>query len=175
LISKDVSDEKGDLAYHFRDGFPVAYIFAKDAMADEDDIDGLSTTISHEILEMIADPGVNLLAAQPPPGRARNVRIFSYEVCDPVEANSYKKRGVAVCDFVYPEWFEPEHEANEMQMDYLGVVSSPFQLAPGGYVDRLIHNKWKTIWGPTAKKKPTASRHRLTVRSSGRGNRKATP
>ena len=70
LIIKDESDEKGDMGYHFRDGYPVAYIFAKDSMADINDIDGLSSTISHEILEMIADPGVNLLAAQPPPGRA---------------------------------------------------------------------------------------------------------
>ena len=165
LIVKDQSDEAGDLGYHFRDGYPLAYIFARDSMAGGAGIDGLSTTISHEILEMIADPGVNLLAACPPPDRSRkSPQIFSYEACDPVEANSYRKLGVAVSNFVFPEWFEPEHRPGEMAMDFLGVTDAPFKLAPGGYVDLLVDGKWKTQWGPLARRKPKAARHRLAAR-----------
>jgi len=169
LVIKDSSDEAGDLGYHFREGYPVAYVFAKDSMSDGAGIGGLTSTVSHEILEMIADPGVNLLAAQPPPEKSRRAtRLFSYEVCDPVEANSYRKKGVSVSNFVLPEWFEPEHKPREMKMDFLGVVDSPFELAPGGYVDMFKNGKWKTLWGPEAKKKPASARHRLNARKAKR-------
>ncbi|MGH9762019.1 MAG: hypothetical protein ACREDR_41595, partial [Blastocatellia bacterium] len=157
--------------YHFRaDGYPQAYIFATEAMAGGAGIKGLSTTLSHEILEMIADPGVNLSAAQPPKNARGKTRLFAYEVCDPVEANYYKKNGVWVCDFVLPEWFEHEHQPGEMKMDFFKAVNAPFQIAPNGYADVFEGGKWVTRWGKEAttkgKKKAARGRHRFEVRTS---------
>jgi len=71
-----------------------------------------------------------------------------------------------VSNFVFPEWFEPEHEDGVMKMDYLGLLDGPFKIAPGGYLDVLRNGKTRTIWGEEAKRKKT--RHRLQRRTSTR-------
>src|SRR5262245_40353924 len=164
IKDKATEEDEGCLGYHFVNGLPVTYVFAKDDIAEHGEF---SSTISHEVLEMLADPGVNLYAQgfyRDKAGRRREAFI-PYEVCDPVESSLYKIDGVKVCNFVLPEWFEPEHEDGEMKMDYLGVVDSPFQLASGGYTDVLRNGKTKTIWGEEAKKK--RARHRLKRRQAG--------
>ena len=165
VIIKDKAEEEdeGYLGYHFVNGLPVTYVFAKDDIAERGEF---SSTVSHEVLEMLADPGVNLYAQgfyRDKAGRRREA-FMPYEVCDPVESSVYKVDGVEVCNFVLPEWFEPEHEDGEMKMDHLGILDGPFQLAPGGYTDVLRNGKTKTIWGEKAK--PKRARHRLQMRQS---------
>ena len=120
--------------------------------------------MSHEILEMVADPGANLYAAGFVRDRADRKRgaLVSYEVCDPVESITYKIAGVPVSNFVLPEWFEPEHEDGSLKMDYRGRLNGPFQLAPGGYVDYLRDGKLRTIWGVNTRRKK--ARHRFARR-----------
>jgi hypothetical protein len=164
VIIKDVSDEAGDLGYHFINGLPITYVFAKDDMANGAGLDGLSTTLSHELLEMLADPGVNIYSQgfYFDKGGRRHPAFVSYEVCDAVEEASYDIGGVKVSDFVMPEWFEPEHKPGEMKMSFCGEIDSPFQLAQGGYIDVIANGRIKTLWGQSAKRK--ALRHRLTAR-----------
>jgi hypothetical protein len=155
------AEEKGYLGYHFVKGLPVTYVFAMDDIAAQGEF---SSTLSHEVLEMLADPDVNLFAQgfyRDKAGR-RHSAFMPYEVCDPVEASLYKIDGVKVSNFVLPEWFEPEHEDGLMKMDYLGVLDGPFMLAPGGYIDVLRNGKTKTVWGVKAKRKKV--RHRLNRR-----------
>ena len=164
MIKDRAADEDdGFLGYHFVDGLPVTVIFAKDDISERGEF---SSTLSHELLEMISDPGVNLysLGYYRDKAERRHKAFIPYEVCDPVEANTYKIDGVPVANFVLPEWFEPEHQDGVMQMDYLGVLDSPFKLAPGGYIDAYWNGKTKTIWGDKTKRKK--KRHRLTGRSS---------
>lgn len=161
LKDKAGEEDEGYLGYHFVDGLPVTYVFARDDIATQGEY---SSTLSHEILEMLADPDVNLYANgfyRDKAGRRRSAFI-PYEVCDPVESSLYKIDGVKVCDFVLPEWFEPEHKDGELKMDYLGLVDSPFTLAEGGYTDVLINGKTKTIWAEKARRKKV--RHRMRRR-----------
>jgi hypothetical protein len=163
IKDRSADEDAGFLGYHFVDGLPVTVIFAEDDIAERGEY---SSTLSHELLEMISDPGVNLYSLgyyRDKAGR-RHKAFIPYEVCDPVEANTYKIDGVVVSNFVLPEWFEPEHEDGAMQMDHLGVLDSPFQLAPGGYIDSFWNGKTKTIWGEKTKKKKV--RHRLTGRQN---------
>lgn len=157
-------EDKGFLGYHFVDGLPVTYVFAKD---DIDENGEFSSTLSHEILEMLADPDANLYAQGffRDKGGRRHRAFVSYEVCDPVEASFYKIDGVRVSNFVLPEWFEPEHKDDDMKMDYMGELNGPFQLARGGYLDLLRNGKPKTIWGEKAKRNKV--RHRMHRRVSG--------
>ena len=163
VIIKDraTAEDEGYLGYHFVDGLPVTYVFARDDIAEKGEF---SSTLSHEILEMLADPDVNLYAQgfyRDKAGR-RHSAFMPYEVCDPVEAGAYKIDGVKVSNFVLPEWFEPEHRDGDMKMDFRGEVDGPFMLAPGGYTDVFRNGKTKTIWGEKAKKKRV--RHRMRRR-----------
>ncbi|HVS20598.1 MAG TPA: hypothetical protein VHD88_02055 [Pyrinomonadaceae bacterium] len=159
VIIKDTAGKGGYLRYHIKNGKPITYIFAKD-IADSGEY---TTTLSHELLEMIADPGVNLYAiGKFRDGGRRRSGLFGMEVCDPVESNYYKIYGVRVSDWVRPEWFEPEHKKSQMKMDYMGVIDAPFMLADGGYADVLAGSRWHTLRGRKANVKRV--RHRAQAR-----------
>jgi hypothetical protein len=153
----------GDLGYHIEGGKPVGYIFAKDDIEATGEFKEYTSTLSHELLEMIADPNVNLYAA----GKFRvksksRVGFYALEVCDPVQENYYKVDGVRVQDFVLPEWFEQFHRKGAMKMDHMGVIDAPFTLAEGGYTEVFSKGRWHSLTGPQAK--PKRKRHRLLVR-----------
>ena len=155
-------DEADDtfIGYHFRDnGYPEAFIFAKPDMADDKSI---SETLSHEVLEMLIDPSVNLYAYRPGNGR-RPDRGYFYEVCDAVQCHHYRIDGVKVCDFVYPEWFEHSWPKGSRKFDHLGLLDRPFQILPGCYMDIYEAGVGdRTLWGkhPIKRRK----RHRKGVR-----------
>src|SRR5580693_9213309 len=82
VVFKDTSDVEGDLGYHLDDkGIPTAYVFMQDCV-ENGDLTG-SICFSHEVLEMLVDPTINKQANS-------GSGIWSYEVADPVEGNSYK-------------------------------------------------------------------------------------
>jgi hypothetical protein len=126
----DDADQAGALGYHdlTRTGMPLGKVFAKTTIAEG----GLWTvTFSHELLEMLADPNINLCAFD-----EVNRRLYAYEVCDAVEADAlgYKIDGVTVSDFVLPSWFEPVHVTKGERFAFKSKVTRPFQLLPGGYI-----------------------------------------
>src|SRR5436305_1529052 len=138
LVVLDTSDEANALGYHdlTPDGLPLGKAFAKtDQMVGAH----LSVTISHELLEMLGDPDINLLAPD------EHGRIYAYEDCDAVEADEigYEIDGVLVSDFVYPSWFVPSMaHVKGMKFDHKGHVSKPFELAKGGYIS------YTDVWPP---------------------------
>jgi hypothetical protein len=160
-----VRDHAADdaLGYHIEGGKPVGYIFAKDDIEATGEFKEYTSTLSHELLEMIADPNVNLYAAGPYRVKgASRIGFYALEVCDPVQENYYLIDGVRVQDFVLLEWFEQYHKKGAMKTDYMGVVDAPFKLAPGGYTEVFSKGRWHSLTGPQAK--PKRVRHRLRVR-----------
>jgi hypothetical protein len=96
-------------------------------------------TLSHELLEMLADPWINWCAI------GGDGQIYALEVADPVEADNlgYEIDGVLVSDFVTPAWFEPT-EAD--RMDFKRHLSKAGELAPGGYISVLDPQKgWTQV------------------------------
>jgi hypothetical protein len=87
----------------------------------------VSSTLSHEVLEMFVDPNCNLWAHD------GNESVYSLEVCDPVEAPTYTVSGVSVSNFVTPSWFDPLAPAGA-QFDKLGKLTAGFSVLPGGYM-----------------------------------------
>lgn len=86
----------------------------------------VSSVLSHEVLEMFIDPNCNLWSSD---GKGS---IFTFEVCDPVEAPTYVVNGVSVSNFVTPAWFDPQ--AKGVPFDKLGLLTAPFEILKGGYV-----------------------------------------
>jgi len=87
----------------------------------------VSSVLSHEVLEMYVDPNCNLWANN------ANGEVYSYEVCDPVEAPTYVVDGVSVSNFATPAWFDPL-AGSTAQFDKLGLLKAAFSMLKGGYV-----------------------------------------
>lgn len=131
----------GALGYHTMDPLIRGVVLA-DA--------GFSVTLSHECLEMAADPTADRWVTMP------DGRRIAVEVCDPVEADTYaipvtilgETRNVRVSNFVTPAWFETENPTG-LPLDYLGTKTlPPFGMTPGGYVV-VMDQQGNTddIWG----------------------------
>jgi hypothetical protein len=126
----DDADQAGALGYHdlTKAGQPLGKVFARTTL---DDGGQWTVTFSHELLEMLADPNINLCAFDENAGR-----LYAYEVCDAVEADElgYKIDNVLVSDFVLPGWFEPLHVGKGEKFAFKSNVTGPFHLLPGGYI-----------------------------------------
>jgi hypothetical protein len=95
--------------------------------------DAWSVTLSHEILELIADPfGNRLIAAAHPVNRDQRVK-YLLEVCDPCQAVWYPVNGVPVSDFYGPRYFDPV-EAMQGRYSFTGEIERPLQILEGGYL-----------------------------------------
>src|SRR5262249_22163409 len=130
----DDDSQAGALGYPARsaDGRPCGFVFAK--ACREQGVDW-RTALSHELLEMLADPLVNL-AAQ---GVYHDHDVlFALEVCDPVAGETYDITGVPVADFVLPSWFVSGSIDDQVLVDYLGRLADPLTLAPTGHASSFL-------------------------------------
>jgi hypothetical protein len=127
LVLIDSSDQADYLGYHdlTPSGRAQSKVFCKGLGSK------WTVTASHEILEMIADRYVNKIAVLELPNGG--MRLYSIEVCDPVQEQTYFIDGTEVANFVTEAWFYPAHR-KWSQYDFLKKLSAPFTLAPGGYI-----------------------------------------
>src|SRR2546425_3268010 len=117
LAILDNSDQAGALGYHdlTNEGLPLGKVFAGSDVAYGYQ---WSVTASHELLEMLADPDINLTVfVEPKVGQGT---LYAYEVCDACEADEfgYKIDSTLVSDFVYPAWFESFRKRGSTPFDH---------------------------------------------------------
>jgi len=172
LTILDDSDQAGALGYHdlTPDGMPLGKVFAGTDLRYGN---SWSVTASHELLEMLADPNINLTVFVQNANTTGT--LYAYEVCDACEADSqgYKIGNVLVSDFVYPAWFEDFRSQGSTQFDQTNHIQSPLELLPGGYIG-IFNVTDGTGWTQlTAEKKPTETLSRGNVGS--RRERRRTP
>jgi hypothetical protein len=107
--------------------------FTRQPLALVEASDTWSVTLSHEILEMIADPyGNRLVAAAHPLDPNQRVR-YLVEVCDPCQTMWYPVNGVPVSDFCTPRYFDPV-SVDRSRYSYTGAIQYPLEILEGGYV-----------------------------------------
>jgi hypothetical protein len=129
----DNTDQAAFLGYHdvTNAGLPLGKAFA-----ETDKMFGFNWTItaSHELLEMLVDPDINLTVLVQNDNTAG--RLYSYEICDPCEADQYAYEidGVMVSDFIFPAWFQSFQNPGNVQYDVTQQITQPFQLVSGGYI-----------------------------------------
>jgi hypothetical protein len=162
MVFLDNADQAGALAYHdlTPDGMPEAKVFVKTTL---DNKDLVSVSASHELVEMLVDPAINLMTTGPDPKT-----MYAYESADPVEELSFKVNGIPMTDFVYPAYFEAFHKAGSARFDQLKKIKRPFQILAGGYQSLFKNGKWSQVFGSTAKKKRFAKEDRRGHRSEQR-------
>ena len=169
MVFLDNADQAGALAYHdlTPDGLPQSRVFVKTTL---DNNDLVSVSASHELVEMLVDPAINMLTTGPD-----RTTVYAYESADPVEALSFDVNGIKMSDFVYPSYFEDFRQPNSVQFDQMNQVNQPFQILAGGYQIILKDGQWSQIFGSEAKKKAFAKEDRRDHRSELRFKRRLVP
>jgi hypothetical protein len=142
LYILDTTDVPGAGGYHQNvGGLPEGKVFAADAMHYGE---AWTVDVSHELLEMLADPYVNTIVRLP----HSNWHCFQ-EVCDAVEADQYgyhklsRWPDILLSDFCLPAYFTGQGT----KFDVMGHLTSPApHLLPGGYLGiELANGQWVQI------------------------------
>ena len=130
----DVDDALG---YHDQNnrGIPYGFVFTElSAKLGEN----WTVTLSHEGLELIGDPEANLLVQGPHPAKPKLTVFHWYEMCDAVQAETYKMDNVDVSNFVLPLYFTGGDELGGrndfLSRAYNGKTLRSFNVNPGGYI-----------------------------------------
>jgi hypothetical protein len=97
----------------------------------------VASALFHELAEAFVDPTVNAW------WQDLNGVFYCAEICDPVQGNNVlidvqltgkAVQKVALSDFVFPAWRDPEAPDNgTVQMNYTKTLRGPFSLDQGGY------------------------------------------
>lgn len=166
----DNIDDPSALGYHDEDGNEVPYsrVGVKASIADGS---SASEVASHELLEMLVDPHINLTVID-----QKNNRLYGYEVGDPVQGNAYdvgapegRVTGVAVADFALPAWFDGNTPV-DAPSSFRASVKGPFAVAPKGYTGWLdlsnVAQGWQSSWGSERSSAPVDLDDRLNRRDA---------
>jgi hypothetical protein len=162
LVLLDDSDQANALGYHdlTTESLPIGKVFvASDLKAGT----SWTVTASHELLEMLGDPNINLTVFVQNANTAGT--LYAYEVCDACEDDSlgYQIDNILLSDFVYPAWFESFRPEGSAQFDRINKIHNPLQLLPGGYIGTFNVNSGSGWTQTTAEKRPTSALHRGAV------------
>jgi len=162
------------LGYHDRNnhGIPFGFVFTE---LSKQLGENWTVTLSHEALELIGDPEVNLLVAGPHPANPKQDVFHWYEMCDAVQAESYDIDGVAVSNFVLPLYFTGSEEVGGRN-DFLGRLYSgktlrSFSVNPGGYVG--FFNPQSSEHETFSQKGDTKAQERMAIKMKAKGARRA--
>jgi hypothetical protein len=142
----DESSVPGALGFHdlnARD-LPFGFVFVLDP-------DDWTTTLSHEVLELVLDPTANVLVPGPDPRNPQNTVLHAYEACDAVERLSYSIGSIDVSDFVTPSYFTLG-EAADSKNDFLGVGVPSFGATRDSHIAflDLATGQFETVFGQHA-------------------------
>lgn len=136
IVLMDELDVDGAIAYHYYDPAIQATPYAEvGVLASYEDATGdLGVPFSHELGEMLVNPGINLWAGvdhfipTDEDGGPAGTALRAYEIADPVERTFFLLDGVRMSNFVYPAYFEPWRDG---PLDYLNLLKTPEKFSPG--------------------------------------------
>jgi len=155
---------KPALCYHdlTSDGLPLGKVFAASDLKA-----GTSWTVtaSHELLEMLADPNINLTVFVQDANTTGT--LYAYEVCDACEDDSvgYQIDNILLSDFVYPAWFEDFRTTGSTQFDRTNQIQNPLQLLPDGYIG-TFNVTAGTGWQQMTRQQQTAQTQQAVLTNS---------
>lgn len=164
LLIADDADQLGALGYHTEteSGQPWGAVFVKTILNNggtlTEGANSLSAVVSHEVLEIIGDPCVNLWAEGPKGYQ------YAYELCDPVEGDAYEVNCISVSNFVLPTWFDTNSRP-DARFDFMDILRAPYTMTPNGYMIRckgddiqLVFGRKFPEWKKDLKRKARAAR-----------------
>ncbi len=133
----DKVDVHDALGYHDRNNRGISYGFVFTQLSQQLG-ESWTVTLSHEALELIADPEVNLLVMGPHPADPNRDVFHWYEMSDAVQAETYLIDEVEVSNFLLPLYFTGGEELGGrndfLGRSYNGKTLRSFGVNPGGYL-----------------------------------------
>ncbi len=138
MVFLDNADVQGALAYHTDDGLPLAKVFVETILTAKESV---SVAASHELAEMLVDPGCNSYSMTPAG------LLYCTECADAVEETSFRVAAFDLSDFCFPAWFGQPGS----QFDYCKALTAPFTLARGGYATTMQADNLQQVFGSTEK------------------------
>ncbi len=172
----DKSDVDEAIGYHDLNnrGIPFGFVFLDIAAQLKEP---WSVTLSHEVLELIGDPEVNLLVAGPHPDPSQKRDVFHwYEMCDAVQTETYEIDGIKLSNFILPLYFTGGDEFDGRN-DFLGTrqkngkALQSFGVNPGGYVG--FFDPQKQDHDTYSKKNDAVSKKRMEIKRKVKGTRRS--
>lgn len=157
----DDADSAGALGYHDVDPAGRAYgkVFARDCQNNGVSV---SSCLSHETLELCGDPDCNGWSKVAPDGYQ-----YALELCDAVEADSYRIDNIDVSNFVLPAFFA---QSSGGGFDYLNNLTHAFQTGVGGYqIRRNAQGAVSQVYGDMRAEWRAAGKAHAASRTSRRG------
>ena len=103
-----------------------------------------SVTLSHEVLELLADPTAVMTVEDGRPSGRAGAR-YALEVCDPTQGDHYEIDGIRVCNFVTRGFFGNPSASG--RMNHMGLSQTPFTPRPKGYIQFTDAGGPQQIWG----------------------------
>lgn len=139
-----------------------------------------SITLSHEALELVGDPMVNLMVEGNHPTDRRRRVFHMFEMCDAVQDESYLIDAVAVSNFVLPSYFSLGEQVGRrndfLGRSYSGRTLASFGMNPGGYLNIFDPKTGK--WEQAVDESDEVAQLRRKSKSklrAGRGYRRSHP
>ena len=163
MVFIDHARRAHSLAFHdvTPEGLPQAKVFVETTLKNGKLV---SVAASHELVEMLVDPAVNMVVMKP-----RSKLVYGYESADPVEDLTFRVDGIPMTNFVYPAYFEAFHKPDSVRFDHLGKIRKPFEIHALGYQGIYKNGKWTQLFGSAAKR----MRFKREDRRGHRGDRRA--
>jgi len=159
----DNSTQAGALGYHAEDNDLIdAFIFAGPVLqtggvvlhdAHNPQNVSVASVLSHEVCEMVGDRFAGFWSDGPDvkASDGKTYNEYALELCDPVEGDSYDvivgTQKVSVSNFIFPSWFNAEATDLNKPFDYLGKLTKPFSMTPGGYLIVRQSGNYQQIFG----------------------------
>ena len=162
------SGVQGALGYHAKNhaNTPYGFIYL-DACKQAGE--PWSVALSHEVLELLADPTASETIKGPAPHDATKSVEYNFEVCDPTQGDTYLIDGVTVSNFVGRAYFHKSGGSGKT--NHLDLALAPFGVRPRGYFQYEDGGKTHQVNGPAVTASTTRAKAMLGL---GRRNARRT-
>jgi hypothetical protein len=128
-------------------GIPYGFVYLNVA-ARSDQV--WTACLSHEVLELLADPSASATVTGPTPGGKPGTVAYDLEVCDPTQGDTYTIDSIAVSNFVGRKYFGLPGGGGKV--NYLDLPLVPFGVRPTGYFQYEAGNQAYQVFGQAASK-----------------------
>jgi hypothetical protein len=126
-----------------------------------------TSTLSHEVLELLADPDAALTASGPAPKGHTGPVHYDIEVCDPTQGDTYSIDHVVVSNFVGKSYFGLSGGSG--RTNYLNLRLAPFGVRPRGYLQYERGSRAHQVYGrAVTQSQKDAKKKMQTVRRNAR-------